>query len=70
MGHLSFGENFPFLVKLVFRWQGSYTDCSDLFKLVKTDDGFCCSFNSISVQSSYAAEVGQEEWLLGRGQLV
>ena len=49
----------------MFRWQGSYNDCSKLFKLVKTDDGFCCSFNSISVQSSYAEEVGLEERPLG-----
>ena len=28
--------------------------------MVKTDDGFCCAFNTISVQSSYATESGEE----------
>ena len=42
------------------RWQGNYTDCSELFKMTKTDDGFCCAFNTISVQSSYASESGEE----------
>ena len=35
-------------------------DCSELFKMTKTDDGFCCAFNTISVQSSYASESGEE----------
>ena len=42
------------------RWQGNYTACSELFKMTKTDDGFCCAFNTISVQSSYASESGEE----------
>ena len=28
--------------------------------MVKTDDGFCCAFNTISVQSSYASEAGKD----------
>ena len=28
--------------------------------MVKTDDGFCCAFNTISVQSSYASEAGED----------
>ena len=28
--------------------------------MTKTDDGFCCAFNTISVQSSYASESGEE----------
>lgn len=28
--------------------------------MVKTDDGFCCAFNTISVQSSYASESGED----------
>ena len=28
--------------------------------MTKTDDGFCCAFNTISVQSSYASESGED----------
>ena len=28
--------------------------------MTKTDDGFCCAFNTISIQSSYASESGEE----------
>lgn len=28
--------------------------------MTKTDDGFCCAFNTISVQSSYASETGED----------
>ena len=28
-------------------WQGSKEDCSSIFELRKTDDGFCCSFNAL-----------------------
>ena len=28
--------------------------------MTKTDDGFCCAFNTISVQSSYASESGDD----------
>ena len=28
--------------------------------MTKTDVGFCCAFNTISVQSSYASESGEE----------
>ena len=48
------------MIKKTLRWRGNYTDCSKLFKMTKTDDGFCCAFNTISVQSSYASESGEE----------
>lgn len=26
-------------------WKGNKTDCDDLFTMIKTESGFCCSFN-------------------------
>ena len=31
-------------------WYGKKHDCSDLFKLRPTDDGFCCSFNTLEMK--------------------
>ena len=31
-------------------WYGMKYDCSDLFKLSPTDDGFCCSFNTLAME--------------------
>ncbi len=28
------------------RWNGKWTACEDLFRVVSTDDGYCCTFNS------------------------
>ena len=43
------------------RWHGEYRKCADLFKISKTDDGFCCSFNTISLAEGFAkAEVFEE----------
>ena len=39
---------------LVCRWQGEFRKCSDLFSISKTDDGFCCSFNTISLAEGFA----------------
>merc|ERR1712106_1312545 len=39
---------------LVCRWHGKFRNCSELFKMKKTDDGFCCSFNTRSVSESFA----------------
>ena len=36
------------------RWHGEYRKCSELFTLAKTDDGFCCSFNIISLAEGFA----------------
>ncbi len=33
---------------LVCLWQGSYTPCTELFAVMRTDSGFCCSFNAIN----------------------
>ena len=30
-------------------WYGTKYDCSDLFKLRPTDNGFCCSFNTLAM---------------------
>ena len=46
------GENFSFIISL-HRWQGNYTDCSKLFKMRKTDDGFCCAFNTVTWREEY-----------------
>lgn len=42
------------------RWNGKTTDCGELFRVVSTDDGFCCSFNAVSAKQSLAA-VGSAE---------
>ena len=39
---------------LVCRWHGEFRKCSDLFTITKTDDGFCCSFNTISLAEGFA----------------
>ena len=36
------------------RWHGEFRKCSDLFTISKTDDGFCCSFNTISLAEGFA----------------
>ncbi len=28
-------------------WQGQVQDCSKIFQVRKTNDGFCCSFNAL-----------------------
>ena len=30
-------------------WQGTPHKCSELFDVRRTDDGFCCSFNTMAV---------------------
>ena len=31
-------------------WEAKEQDCKDLFETEATDDGFCCSFNSIVIR--------------------
>ena len=31
-------------------WYGEPYDCSDLFKVRPTDNGFCCSFNTLTME--------------------
>ena len=38
-----------FFIYFTFRWQGDYRNCSHMFKVKKTDDGYCCSFNTFEV---------------------
>ena len=38
---------------LICRWHGEYKNCSDLFRSSKTDDGFCCSFNTVSLAEGF-----------------
>ena len=38
---------------LLCRWHGEYKNCSDLFRSSKTDDGFCCSFNIVSLAEGF-----------------
>ncbi len=33
-------------------WQGETKKCADLFKLLKTDTGYCCSFNAVRQSAS------------------
>ena len=56
-------------------WRGEERKCSDLFDVRKTDDGFCCSFNtleqkqnldiSLVVQSQPAGVAGGIEGIVG-----
>ena len=39
---------------LICRWHGEYKNCSDLFQSTKTDDGFCCSFNTVSLAEGFS----------------
>ena len=39
-------------------WRGEERNCSDLFDVRKTDDGFCCSFNTLDQVSC--------DWSAGR----
>ena len=39
---------------LICRWHGEYQNCSDLFQSTKTDDGFCCSFNTVSLAEGFS----------------
>ena len=46
-------------VKLCCRWQGEFRNCSKMFKVKKTDDGYCCSFNTFDVSEvSYNSSAG------------
>ena len=38
---------------LVCRWHGEFRNCSHMFKVSKTDDGFCCSFNTVSLSEGF-----------------
>ena len=39
---------------LICRWHGEYQNCSELFQSTKTDDGFCCSFNTVSLAEGFS----------------
>ena len=43
------------------RWQGEFRNCSEMFTSSKTDDGFCCSFNTISLAEGFAKPENLEE---------
>ena len=46
-------------------WRGEERNCSDLFDVRKTDDGFCCSFNTldqVSCDWSAAAATLTSDW--------
>ena len=34
-------------------WRGEERKCSDLFEVRKTDEGFCCSLNTLDLADSY-----------------
>ena len=49
---------------LYCKWQGKRVDCDKVVMQRKTDDGFCCSINTIDLAESYAAsedDDGEEE---------
>ena len=41
---------------VLIRWHGEFRNCRDLFKMIKTDDGFCCSFNTINIEETFVKE--------------
>ena len=41
---------------LMCRWHGEFRNCSQMFTSSKTDDGFCCSFNTVSLAEGFATE--------------
>ena len=44
------GDDIQVGMFLGWYWYGMKYDCSDLFKLRPTDDGFCCSFNTLAME--------------------
>ena len=34
---------------LACKWQGQTVPCTELFQVRRTDNGFCCSFNTINI---------------------
>ena len=48
------------LLKLC-RWHGEFRNCSEMFKPTKTDDGFCCSFNTVSLSEGFVKIGGSEK---------
>ena len=46
---------------LYCKWQGKRVDCDKVVMQRKTDDGFCCSINTIDLAESYAASEDEEE---------
>ena len=35
-------------------WNGEDYECIELFKIASTDDGYCCTFNSIPAKANLA----------------
>ena len=38
---------------LMCLWKGKPIDCSEIFSIHKTDDGFCCSFNALKITDQF-----------------
>ena len=55
---------------LYCKWQGKRVDCDKVVMQRKTDDGFCCSINTIDLAESYAASEDDAEeemiWAVGK----
>ena len=51
---LSLKKYNSFLIFCFCRWHGEFRNCSEMFKPTKTDDGFCCSFNTVSLSEGFA----------------
>ena len=43
------------------RWHGEFRNCSEMFTSSKTDDGFCCSFNTVNLAEGFAKLEEEEE---------
>ena len=37
------------------KWNNMKFNCTDLFRIVATDDGYCCTFNSIPAKDNLAS---------------
>ena len=38
---------------LMCLWKGKKVNCSDIFSIHKTDEGFCCSFNALKITDQF-----------------
>merc|ERR1712106_771114 len=36
-------------------WQGEVVNCTDFFSIRRTDNGYCCSFNTLPMSEQFAS---------------
>ena len=53
---------------LYCKWKGQRVDCSKYVKIMKTDDGFCCSINTLDLAEDYVVpedDSSSSSWMNG-----